>query len=155
MDKFCKEKSSNCENGTQWSSAFTFNATCLILTSINFIILAIGGFYFQPRYWGTFCNLCYACCHCSAFSLAIGVRFNPLGIWCSYNIAPIQWKDNALDDSHTYQSDGGILAGLGIIQFILWCVQCYCCCLPLYHTPIGGDKDKDKKNKHKTAISPY
>ena len=41
------------------------------------------------------------------------------------------------------------MAGLGVVQSILWCIQCCCCCLPLLYTPVGGDKDKDKKKDKK------
>ena len=110
------------------------------------------------------CNFCYACCHCAAFSIAIGVRFSPLGIWCSYNVAPVKYDSDMplnfnlkegtyhfdkFSDEQTYQSDSGVLAILGVIQSILWCLQCYCCCLPLLYTPVGGNKDKDKKSVNK------
>ena len=164
MIKFCDDKESNCNKGTQWSGAFAFNAACLIITAINFVVMTFGACYFYPRYLGTMFNFCYACCHCAAFSMAIGVRFNPLGIWCSYNVAPVKYDADVplnfnlkqgtyhfdkFSDEQTYQKDSNILAGLGVIQSILWCVQCCCCCLPLLYTPVGGDKDKDKKKDKK------
>jgi len=30
------------------------------------------------------------------------------------------------------------------IQAVLWCFQCYCCCVPLLQTPIYDKKDKSK-----------
>jgi len=150
---YCLENPTQCEKGTQWMSAFAFNASVLIVTAINFIVMAFGGFFFYPRYFGTWCNLCYGCCHCAAFITALSVRFNPYGIFCSYNVESSTFVayDQFTDDS-TYKSDGMMLAGLGFVQIILWVIQCCCCCLPLLYTPVDGksgkDKDKKKKKSH-------
>ena len=126
--------------------------------------MTFGACFFYPRYFGSMCNFCYACCHCAAWSMILGVRFNPFGIYCSYNTAPTKydpdvplnfnrpdgtWHFDKFSDETTYEGEAGTLAGLGVIQSILWCVQCCCCCLPLLYTPVGGDKDKDKKKDKK------
>ena len=102
----------------------------------NFVIMTLGAFYFYPRIIGTFINCCYGCCHLIAWTLILGMRFNPIGNHCVLNVAPLQYTgDNTFDDSWTYKKDGSVLAILGALQFILWCCQCYCCWLPLYCTP--------------------
>mmetsp|Transcript_37870 Transcript_37870/g.46109 ORF Transcript_37870/g.46109 Transcript_37870/m.46109 type:complete len:263 (+) Transcript_37870:3-791(+) len=148
--EYCRDRPKDCEKGTQWMGAFVFNAACLFVTAINFIVLMFGAFFFYPRYFGTMCNLCYGCCHCSAFITALAVRFNPYGLWCSVNIAGNKYEGMGSDGKHkwsdeqTYQSDGNVLAMMASIQAVLWCFQCYCCCVPLLQTPIYDKKDKSK-----------
>ena len=88
-------------------------------------------------------------------SFALGTRFNPMGIWCSMNVAPVKYEGNGkFTDSQTYKTDGALLGALGIVQLFFFCVQCYCCCLPLYWTPEAAGSSstvkvevKDKKKK--------
>ena len=139
-----------------------FNAAVLIICFINFLLMTLGAFFWYPRLFGTLCNCCCSCCHCLAWAAALAVRFNPVGIWCGFNVAPIQYEGNRkFNDSHTFKSDGGILAAFGILQLIFWCCQCYCCWLPLYWTPEASGASssttvktlsvdtKDKKKKKK------
>ena len=108
----------------------------LFVSMINFIVLCLGAFYYCPRYFGSFINFCYACCHCGACMSAIFVAVSPYGRHCMMNIAPSHYEGNGeFSDSSTYQSDGGTMIALGIVQFMLWCCQCYCCCFPLLLTP--------------------
>ena len=46
MKKFCDGRKRNCNKGTRWSSAFAFNAACLIITAINFVVMTFGACYF-------------------------------------------------------------------------------------------------------------
>ena len=102
----------------------------------NFVLMTVGAFYFYPRLIGTFFNCCYACCHLVAWVLTLAARFNPLGRNCVLNVAPIQYEgDGKWNDLSTYKKDGSVLAALGAMQALLWCIQCYCCSLPLYSTP--------------------
>jgi len=138
---YCLDRPEECKKGSQWLEVFQFNASVLFVTMVNFIILSFGGFFFCPRYFGTFFNLCYACCHCMACGAAIGVVANPLGRICAINIAPStledgDWRDRKnWSDVTTYQSDAGSLIAMAITQLILWCMQCYCCCIPTLLTP--------------------
>jgi len=77
--KFCMENMDNCKKGTQWTSTFTFNSIVLIIMALNYITMAIGGFYLFPRIIGTICNCCCGCCHFAAFITVLSVRFGPLG----------------------------------------------------------------------------
>ena len=101
---YCEEGPwTDCDKGTQWQVAFTFNAVCLSLSSINFIVMAIGSELFHARYVGTICNCCYACCHCAAIIFAFAVRYNPVGRLCSVNVAPAMYQgDGEWDDEITY-----------------------------------------------------
>jgi len=155
MGLWCLTNAEFCmKRGTGWSEAFNFNAAMLILMSLNFITMTIGAFWYYPRLIGTFCNCCCGCCHFAAFTVALAYRTNPLGAYCSANVAGIQYEGNGkYNDSWTYKKDGGVLMALGAIQIILWCVQCYCCCLPLYWTPSVDEvvvvKTVEKKEKKK------
>ena len=114
--RYCKEPTSDCDKGTQWQGAFTFNAACLLITSVNFIILIFGSEFFYARYAGTICNCCYACCHCSAFITALAMRYNPLGKLCYHNVAPATYEgDQKWSEEITYQNDGAILGGLATV----------------------------------------
>ena len=101
--EFCLNNKENCEHGTQWSVAFTWNATVLFLSAINLVVMLFGAFFWWPRLFGTYFNFCYACCHCSAFLLALGVRFNPVGELCAINVAPSEYLgDGEWSDTMTY-----------------------------------------------------
>ena len=108
--------------------------------------MTIGAFYFYPRYFGAICNCCYACCHFSALSAAISLRYSPIGALCAVNVAPSTYNDGKWSDSTTYKSDAGILAALGGMQFILWCCQCYVCCIPCLMTPIAAKKVRAERD---------
>ena len=105
MVDFCS-RGENCEKGTQWSAAFAFNSTVLILSAANFIVMTFGAFFFAARIVGTWCNFCCGCCHCLAFSMALGVAYNPMGYWCSANVSPVEWDGKQWSDAMTYKSDG-------------------------------------------------
>ena len=146
---FCRDAPENCEQGTQWSVAFAFNASVLFLSSFNFIAMAVGAYFWWPRMFGAYINLCYACCHCSAFTMALALRFNPVGAWCAIIIAPSEYKGNGeWDDTMTYKKDGELLGSLASIQAVFWFFQCFFCCLPCLNTPVKKSK-KDKHAKHK------
>ena len=148
--KYCLDRPDECKKGTQWLGVFQFNAAVLFVTAVNMIVLSFGAFYFCPRYWGSLCNLCYACCHCLACGAALGVTLSPIGQICSKNIAPSHYEgDWKWSDDSTYQSDAGMILGMGIVQFILWCVQCYCCCCPLLMTP---RKEKERPSTVVNAV---
>ena len=87
----------------------------LIVSGINFILMAIGAFWFYPRYVGTVINGCYGCCHCCAWIMALSSRFNPLGDMCSINVAPNKYEAGKWSDASTYKSDGAELAALSSI----------------------------------------
>jgi len=137
---YCLDDPKNCRRGTQWLGTFLFNGLCLIITAMNFLVLTCGAFYFYPRYFGTLCNFCYSCCHCSAWLACMTMRFNPIGALCAANVAPSTYKDGKWDDSTTYKSDGGMLAALGILQAMFWFCQCCFCCLPCLLTPVAEKK---------------
>ena len=104
---YCQDRKEECFRGTQWSAAFSFNATVLCLSAANFIVMAIGGFFFWPRYVGTWINFCYACCHCSACSMGLAVSYGPIGLLCKTNVAGNNYEgDGKFNDSTTYKSDG-------------------------------------------------
>jgi len=135
--------------GTQWSVAFTFNGAMLILQAFNFIMMAVGAFWFYPRLIGTFVNCCFGCCHLAAWAFALSVYANPLGQSCMLNIIGNQYGGKEYNaslntwitewsDDWTYQKDGTVLFALGTIQALMWCVQCFVCWIPLYSTP-GAD----------------
>jgi len=89
--------------------------------SLNYIVMALGGFYFLPRLIGTFCNCCLGCCHLVAFIMALAVRFNPKGAYCAANVAAIQYEgDRKFNDSWTFKKDASLLATLGVIQLLFW-----------------------------------
>ena len=103
-EKHCDGKEEECrEKGTEWTMAWSFNASIMIIQGINFIVLSIGAFYFYPRLIGTFCNFCLGCCHLSAFSVALSTRYSAPGAICAINISPNQYdEDKGWDDEWTY-----------------------------------------------------
>ena len=114
-DTWCLDYPDDCKRGTQWSQVFLLNAVCLALTSLNFVLLVFGAFYYGARYIGTFCNCCLGCLHCLAFSATLGVRSNAFNRLCSLNIAPSTYEgDGKWSDNSTYQSDGTLLLVLGL-----------------------------------------
>jgi len=149
------------KNGTRWSVAFNFNGVMLFFQACNFLLMTFGAYWFYPRLIGTFVNCCYGCCHLAAWTMAVGVFGSPLGQSCVINVQPNQYEGKEIfNDSMTWKKDGQILISLGALQCILWCVQCFCCCLPLYNTPnpeghkqlvvtaaVDDYEKKDKKDK--------
>ena len=143
--EYCYQQPDQCRSGTQWSGVYTFNAAVLIVTAVNFVVLTCGAFLFYPRYFGTLCNMCYSCCNCCAAFSAIAVRFGPFGIWCSYNESPYTYDNEKLVlNGPTYMSDGSILGAIGLLNAIFWCFQCYCCCLPLFTTPVYSKRSSNQ-----------
>ena len=129
-----------CDKGTGWTAALGFNTVIMIIQAANLAFLSLGAWYWFPRMCGTMLNCCFGFIHLIAFSIALGVRFNALGVWCAANVSPIQYEGKVLgmpifSDSATYKSDGSILAAFGAIQVVFWFVQCFFCCLPLCCTP--------------------
>jgi len=116
LEESCIGKEMLCrEKGTEWTQAWSFNASIMIIQGINFIVLSIGAFYFYPRLIGTFCNFCLGCCHLSAFSIAIAARYSPAGALCAINISPNQVDGKTWSDEWTYQKEGQLLGALGIV----------------------------------------
>ena len=88
VNTYCTEANAEeCRKGTQWTGVFAFNASVLIVTAINLFVMTLGAFWFYPRYFGALCNMCYSCCNCAAWITVLSRRFNPIGNWCSYNVA--------------------------------------------------------------------
>ena len=53
----------------------------------------------------------------------MNARFGKVGEICSYNVAPVNYKgDFKFDEGGpTYADDAALLAGMGVIQFLLAC----------------------------------
>ena len=118
---YCMDRRNDCSLGTQWSGAFAFNAACLMITGINFLVMVLGAYFFAVRLFASIFNCCYGCCHCLAFATALGVRWNPLGQICSHNVAPSTFKDDKWSDTTTYESDASVLNTLGMVSAFIWC----------------------------------
>ena len=112
--EYCKG-SDVCEKyGTRWTAAFNFNAVIINACAINFVLMAIGGYWFYPRLIGTFLNCCYGLCHFAAWGLAVGVYAAPPGRVCTLNIAANQYLGNReWSDDWTFKMDGQALAAMG------------------------------------------
>lgn len=132
------------------------NAAMLIIQALNFILLAVGAFWFYPRLIGTIINtICAFCAHPASWGAALGSALSTPGIYCSFNVAPSTYTggfkggmtgaellgtgNSTLfgdwDEGTTYQSDQSRLLALGICQLLFWIPQCFCCWYPLYKTP--------------------
>ena len=78
-----------CAEGTRWSAVMAYNGTVLLVMAANFVLMTFGAFFFYPRVIGTLCNCCCACfCHFGAWTMALAYRYNPIGVYCSINVAP-------------------------------------------------------------------
>ena len=58
----CDDDQDCYEMGTGWSFVWAWNMAWSIILGLNFIVLAVGAFYWWPRYIGTLCN--YVLCNC-------------------------------------------------------------------------------------------
>ena len=107
----------------------------MIVQGINFILMAIGAFWFYPRFIGTILNFCCACCFgLSAWSAALAAAVNPIGRWCSMNVAPTTYEGGYStgsmlgdmmagqksylqywNDKTTYKTDHGLLISLAVV----------------------------------------
>jgi len=146
-DRKTGQERGNCEGGTRWTTAFTYNAIVLFLMSLNFVMMTFGAFFWTPRLIGTICNFCCSCCHIAGWATALGYGASPMGRWCAMNIIGNQYKGNAslfdlmgdsskyFSDQMSYKKDQLLLLVIGAIQLAFWVLQCYCCWLPLYWTP--------------------
>lgn len=150
-EESCKDKELECaQKGTDWSGAWRFNAFIMITQGMNFILLAVGAYWFYPRCIGTFCNLCLGCCHLGAWIACLAARYSPPGELCAVNISPNQLENGGTwSDDWTYKKDAELLGALGIIQSILFCVQCCGCCWPLFCLPIAGGDYVDNRKEEK------
>ena len=126
--------------GTGWSTVWAFNASIMFIQAVNFIVMAIGGFFWYPRLCGTLFNLvCAFTCHFASVILMFNRRLRPFGDLCSNNYVTSTYNgDNDWDEGgNTYEDDANLMILLAVFQFLFWLVQCFCCCLPLLCTPKG------------------
>ena len=80
----------------------------MFMQSANFVLMAVGGFFYYPRLIGTIINCCLACpCHFTAFVMMFVRRNNPIGDLCSYNEAPSTYEGDGQWDigGDTYEDD--------------------------------------------------
>ena len=117
VEESCKDKEPECiKKGTDWSGAWGFNAFIMITQGLNFILLAVGAYWFYPRCIGTFCNLFLGCCHFGAWIACLATRYSPPGELCAVNVSPNQYESGGTwSASSTYKSDGEMLGALGIV----------------------------------------
>ena len=55
------------ETGTGWSFVWAWNAASCIVMGCNFIVIAVGAFFWWPRLIGTMLNYLLCCCHLVGF----------------------------------------------------------------------------------------
>lgn len=133
----------------------------MFLQVLNFIVLAIGGYWFYPRLIGTFMNWVLGFCHFCVIIFSLYARFSPFGRWCSYNVAGnngsaiesyenlqqvygyFETKSSIFEKD--YKGDSILMLNLAFFQLIFCLIQVFCLWIPLYGTPI---KDEDRQVKH-------
>ena len=116
----------------------------MFLQAVILVVMAFGGFFWYPRLIGTILNFFCACtCHLACVVVLFSARLSPMGELCSWNLTESTYKgkDDGWEEP-TYQDDANKLLGLAATQFIFWIVQCFCCCIPLFCTPVE-DKEYD------------
>ena len=110
--------------GTDWTSVWGFNAAIMFLQAANFVVLAIGGFWWYPRVVGTILNFLCACCfHFTAIVMLFGGRLSPPGDLCSYNIVTSTYNSSDKEwdpDGYTYEDDANKMMGLAGCQLVFW-----------------------------------
>ena len=96
------DDSDNCyESGTNWSYVWTLNAVMMLIQAVNYLILMVGACFFYPRFVGAVCNCLLSCIHLIAVIAGFIYSGNTLGIYCSYNIAPVDYEGK-----YRFNSDG-------------------------------------------------
>ena len=97
----------------------------------------IGACFFYARFIGTVCNCCLSCCHLIALIAGLIYSGGPLGIYCSYNVASVDYEGNYRFkvDRGTYQDDRNLMKNLSIVQLVLFIIQFFFCWAPLHMTP--------------------
>lgn len=75
---------------------------------------------------------------------------SPISRACGMNKSTSTYKgDYEWDYSGTsYENEYFIMFAFAIVQTIFWTVQCYCCCIPLFTTPVK-DKEYEAEKKEK------
>lgn len=160
MEEWCDGDVNCLMSGTRWSSVWKTNSIVMLLHALNFTLLAFGGFWFYPRMLGTFFNWILLVCHFAAIGFALYSRYNPFGVWCSYNEASNDaWAiDNYKDfgkpyasitQEHgrwitSYRADADLMVALAVMQSTLCVISTLFFTCPLYRTPV---KDEDSQFK--------
>ena len=140
----------SCGTNTMWKTVWFYNGICMTVMGCNYILLALGSFFFWPRLIGTYLNCCFGCGALIGAFLGIFEATSPMGAYCGYNeSANTMTGDDTFDEGGmTYQTDQVMMLLFGIIQLLLGLAQCSCCWMPLCCTPVKDkeyEKEKEKK----------
>ena len=125
--------------GTGWSFIWAWNASWCIITACNFIALAVGAFFWWPRFIATLLNYFLCGFHLSGVIFMVAGANNTFAQICNYNLSTSTYEGNYKWswEGVTYESDLGMMLGFGVALSFTWFLQVFFCCLPLYLTPIG------------------
>jgi len=105
---------------------------------VNFLVMTFGTWFWWPRYIGCIMNCCLANCTLIGGIVSIVAVGRPYGRICSYNRSTSTYKgDYEWDfDGRTYEDEFGMILGVGVLSFVFWFIQCCCCWIPCYTTPL-------------------
>lgn len=142
----------SCGTNTMWKTVWFYNGICMTVMGCNYILLALGSFFFWPRLIGTYLNCCFGCGALIGAFLGIFEATSPMGAYCGYNeSANTMTGDDTFDEGGmTYQTDQVMMLLFGIIQLLLGLAQCSCCWMPLCCTPVE-DKEHEQKKEEKES----
>jgi len=169
VEDWCDGDADCLKAGTRWTLVWQTNAALMLLQSLNFILLAVGGYWFYPRLIGTFVNWVLGFCHLCIIGFTLYARFSPFGRWCSYNTAgnngfaietydKLQYQYGYISLAQSsilvkdYRGDATLMLNLAIFQLSFCLIQVFCLWLPLYRTPV---KDEDEQVKHQESLAKY
>jgi len=118
----------------------------MILQGANFLVMAIGGFYFYPRLIGTVLNTLMALtCHLPAIIMAFCGNLIG-GLACTLIPFVSEYDgEKFVIGGHTYSDDGKLILYFALVQSLLVCMQLCCCWCPLRWTPIAESGKPNEK----------
>jgi len=143
--------------GTRWTQVWQVNAWFMLIHCANFVLLAIGGFWFYPRVIGTFLNWLMSLCHVGVIAFTLFGRYNPFGNWCSYNIVnnngwlieDLVEQSEDVEDMHsfTYKADASLLSIMAFSQLTFVVLNICLFSQVLARTPMKLE-DKQVQEQH-------
>ena len=100
----CYEDNECLKQGTNWKLVWTFNGSYMVIMGCNYILLALGSFFFWPRLIGSYLNCCLGCCGMVGGIIALYYTMFALGELCSYNeMVNTITTDEFVDDGMTFR----------------------------------------------------
>ena len=127
-------------DGCRWSLVYGFCGVTMVLIAANTVLQIIGVWSYILRALGASCGLALCCVNFAALITTAVLRWNTWGRLAALSTLPTkstggdfvistdqgypEVTSRPLSDERDYESDGGLIVGLLVVQTIFCCCNC-------------------------------